>query len=63
MQDHDRGLWLTALRRRLTASLNRLWDPEKHAYPDSIHEDGTPSDSTSQHTSFLALLYDIVAEE
>ena len=51
---------LKALRSRLVAAVNRLWDPQKKAYPDSVHEDGTLSRSTSQHTSFLAVLYDIV---
>ncbi|MCU0521629.1 MAG: alpha-L-rhamnosidase N-terminal domain-containing protein [Anaerolineae bacterium] len=61
--DEGRQAWLDALRHFLTDSLNRLWDVDKGAYPDSIHEDGTLSDSTSQHTSFLALLYDIIPEE
>ena len=45
-------------RRRLAADINRLWDDRKKAYPDSILEDGSISPSISQHTSFLALLYD-----
>jgi hypothetical protein len=52
--------WLKALRQRLIAGVNRLWDAGKNAYPDSIHDDGSVSPSTSQHTSFLAILYDIV---
>ncbi|MGC9347307.1 MAG: alpha-L-rhamnosidase C-terminal domain-containing protein, partial [Anaerolineae bacterium] len=42
--------------------INRLWDTGRRAYPDSIHADGSVSDSVSQHTSFLALLYDIIPE-
>lgn len=61
--DSRRSGWLADLRQRLTFSLNRLWDVKKGAYPDSIHADGTVSPSTSQHTSFLALLYDVIDEE
>ncbi len=46
-------------RRRLAADINRLWDDRKKAYPDSIREDGSISPSVSQHSSFLALLYDV----
>ncbi|HEX7597560.1 MAG TPA: alpha-L-rhamnosidase, partial [Polyangia bacterium] len=49
--------WLAGLRARLAAAVNRTWDEQKQAYPDSILEDGAPSPSTSMHTSFLALLY------
>lgn len=54
--------WLAAFRERLRFSLNRLWNAEKGAYPDSLLDDGSPSPSTCQHTSFLGLLYDIVEE-
>lgn len=52
--------WLRAYRKELIPAINALWDPKKQAYPDSVHEDGTISESISQHTSFLALLYDVV---
>ncbi len=55
--------WLKALRARLVGGINRLWDDTKQAYPDSIHEDGSVSPSICQHTSFLSLLYDVVAKE
>ena len=58
--DAEHVAWLRGLRSRMTAAVNRLWDPQKKAYPDSVHEDGSLSGSTSQHTSFLAILYDIV---
>jgi alpha-L-rhamnosidase len=61
--DEQRTSWLTGFRARLNASLNRLWDPARHAYPDSIHADGSLSPSTSQHTSFLALRYDVIGPE
>ena len=56
----DQEAWLTKFRRKLCANLNQLWDEDAQSYPDSIHADGTLSPSTSQHTSFLALLYDII---
>jgi hypothetical protein len=52
--------WLRSLRQRLVQGINRLWDGTKNAYPDSVHDDGSVSPSTCQHTSFLAILYDIV---
>ena len=55
--------WLRDLRGRLVKGINALWDPVKSAYPDSVHDDGKASPSTSQHTSFLGLLYDIVPAE
>jgi hypothetical protein len=54
--------WLASFRKRLVASINKLWDKQRGAYPDSIHKDGVVSSRTSQHTSFLALLYDIVED-
>ena len=62
LHDADRLAWLEELQDELRRSINRLWDPKTRSYPDSIHEDGTISTSTSQHTSFLALLYDILPE-
>ena len=62
LKDTGRRAWLDALRQSLTESINRLWDPELHAYPDAIHQDGTRSPSISQHTSFLALLYDVIPD-
>ncbi len=52
--------WLAGFRARLVESINRQWDPERDAFPDSFHPDGSASLSTSLHTSFLALLYDIL---
>ncbi len=54
--------WLRQYRARLVQGINALWDPARNAYPDSVHDDGKPSPSVSQHTSFLGLLYDIVPE-
>jgi len=62
LHDTDRLAWLEELQDELRTSINRMWNPETRSYPDSIHEDGTISTSTSQHTSFLALLYDILPE-
>jgi alpha-L-rhamnosidase len=59
----EHAQWLRELRARLVAGVNALWDPAKGAYPDSLRADGKPSPSTSQHTSFLAVLYDIIDQE
>jgi hypothetical protein len=61
LQDDTRTSWLQTLRGRLAAGISQLWDPARRAYRDSVHADGTLSPSISQHTSFLALLYDLVA--
>lgn len=58
----ENAKWLRGYRERLTGGINRCWDAAKGAYPDSIHDDGKASASTSVHTSFLGLLYDIVPE-
>ena len=55
--------WLGSLRKRLVKGANDLWDNNRKSYPDSVHDDGSPSPSTCQHTSFLSLLYDVVPAE
>ncbi len=55
--------WLLEYRRQLITGIERLWQPERGAYPDSIHADGAVSSSICQHTSALALLYDIAPPE
>lgn len=59
LNDTTHVAWLKGLRGRLAQGVNRLWDNQKQAYVDSVHADGKLSGSTSQHTSFLSLLYDI----
>ena len=54
---------LAKLRRILKDGVSNLWNENKQAYPDSIHKDGTVSESVCQHTSFLSLLYDIVEDD
>ncbi|MEI7730187.1 MAG: alpha-L-rhamnosidase N-terminal domain-containing protein [Verrucomicrobiota bacterium] len=58
--DTTHDAWLKQLRARLVRGVNKLWDTPKKAYVDSVHDDGTVSTMTSQHTSFLAILYDII---
>lgn len=58
--DHSKDAWLKALRGRLANGVNRLWDDSKQAYPDAVRDDGSISPSTSQHTSFLAVLFDAI---
>jgi alpha-L-rhamnosidase len=60
LDDHERDAWLRALRHRLVRGINRLWDDKKGAYPDSVRDDGSLSPSTCQHTSFLAVLFDVL---
>jgi len=63
LNDGKTAAWLNAFRARMVTGLNALWDGQKQAYPDSVHEDGVPSPRTCMHTSFLALLYDIVEKD
>lgn len=60
LSDHSAQKRLNIIRAGLIYSINRVWDKKKKSFPDSIHADGTISKSVSQHTSILAVLYDIV---
>jgi len=60
LKDEKNKTWLKDFRTKLVYNINKLWDGNKGAYRDSIHNDGKLSNSTSQHTSFLAILYDII---
>jgi len=62
LQDKDRQAWLGKFRERVKSSINRFWDDERNSYIDSIHGNGKLSNSISQHTSFLSILYDIIEE-
>jgi hypothetical protein len=59
----DDAEWLQAYRDQLVSALNKLYDADRKAYPDSVHGNGEISKSTSMHTSFLSLLYDIAPQE
>ena len=65
LSEDTSAAWLAEFRTSLIANINRLWDPspERTAYPDSIHADGSLSASMSMHTSFLALLYDVLPKK
>jgi len=63
IDDNKNKKWLESLKKRLIPAINSLWDDKKRSYPDSIHDDGTISPKTCQHTSFLSLLYDISNEQ
>ncbi len=61
--DHQHDAWLKALRQRVAQSVRRLWDDKKQAYPDAVHDGGAVSPSTCQHTSFLAVLFNVLEEQ
>lgn len=63
LNDTSHTAWLESLRARLVAGINQLWTDDKNSYLDAIDESGALSESTSQHTSFLSVLYDIVPQE
>ena len=46
-------------RAALAEAVNRAWDARKLAWPDSIDENGRPSEDVSVHTSMLAVIYDV----
>jgi hypothetical protein len=52
--------WIYELRAKIVFGLNKMWDHKQKAWPDSIHADGKSSQTFSQHTSFISILYDIV---
>ncbi|MCX5770110.1 MAG: family 78 glycoside hydrolase catalytic domain [Candidatus Hydrogenedentes bacterium] len=57
--DRENAEWLREYREGLIAAINKLWEGQLGWYPDSVHDDGTPSPKTCVHTGFLSLLYDI----
>lgn len=63
LKDAKAATWLKGLRRKISKAVNGLWDEAKGAYPDSIHNDGKVSETFSQHTSFLAILYGVIQEK
>jgi hypothetical protein len=48
------------LRTELVKAVNRTWDYERKAFPDSICEDENFSRDIAVHTSFLSILYNII---
>ncbi len=60
--DTESPAWLKPYRDRVIKAIDVLWDEQRHAYPDSVHEDGTISPTISVHTSFLSYLFDIVGD-
>ncbi len=52
--------WLDELRETLVRAVNKLWDDKRKVYPDSIRNDSRVSSSACQHTSALAIIYDII---
>ncbi|AKJ65556.1 MGH1-like glycoside hydrolase domain-containing protein [Kiritimatiella glycovorans] len=50
-------------RNALARAVNAWWDETRNSYPDSVHEDGTPSPKISQHTSMLAIMCDVIPDE
>lgn len=63
LEENTHVPWLQELRSRLTRGIQRLWDERLGAYRDAIRDDGTLSPTLSQHTSFLAFLYDVAPRE
>ena len=53
-------IWLRAARQQLATAILAQWNAGTDSYPDALRDDGTVSTSISQHTSALALLYDVL---
>ncbi len=48
------------VRQKLISSINRhLWNPSKQAFADSLHEDGTQSNVSSQTTNAMMAIYGV----
>jgi len=63
IHDEKELSWMRKLRIGLIDAINELWDDKRGAFPDSIHADGSISESTSQQTNGLSLLYGILPRE
>ncbi len=63
LRDAHAARWIDTTIGELVPAINALWNPAANAYPDSIYAGGALSPKTSQHTSFLALLYDVIPPE
>jgi len=50
-------------RSSLITAINAMWDESRQGYRDALLPTGEMSQQMSQHTSFLALLYNIVPEK
>lgn len=61
--DESHHAWLMGFRAKLAGGVRRLWNSEKQAFPDALRADGSPSPVTSQHTTFLAVLYDVIGAD
>lgn len=61
LKNNNDAEWYRTQRAELITAINtHLWNEEKQAYHDSIHDDGSLSPVISQQNNSLALLYDIV---
>jgi alpha-L-rhamnosidase len=60
---HDDERIFRKKRSLLIEAINATWDKTKKSYPDALLPSGAPSDKSSQHTSFLSLLYQVVPEK
>jgi hypothetical protein len=54
---------LEAARAKLIRAINRRWDRQRAAYPDSIHANGKVSPKICQHTGMLAVMCGILPEK
>ena len=47
-------------RKKLISAVNKWWDENKQSYPDAVLENGKPSPKTCQHTSMLAVIFNVL---
>ena len=57
------ALWRAARESLIRAINTQLWDPKRHAYFDSLHEDGAASPVTSVATNAAMVAYGIASPE
>jgi alpha-L-rhamnosidase len=60
LEDEQTLNHLTAARKKLVRAINKTWNEEKSAYPDSIHETGQPSPKICQHTSIFPVMFNMI---
>jgi alpha-L-rhamnosidase len=55
--------WKNARESLIAAANQHLWDPQREAYFDSIHEDGSPSPVSSMATNAAMVAYGVAPDE
>lgn len=61
--ENDIAKHWTELEKQLRENINKYWNAQSGAWPDSFDADNNPVDSQSVHNNFLSILYDIADDD